>query len=310
MNEEPLHLLLELEDERTRARWRESVFISLIVHMLVIITVLVEPKFFRNMRRPVVPEAAKPKQQITFLSEPPDILKPKIKPQTPVLSDQDRLAHPGLEAPRLPPVPPSEPLAPKPKPPGEGQQLAQAIPPPKGPGPGESPKLGDVPAESPKLTLPPAASPGKSMEETLRGIARNRAGGGGEVVFDPGQGRIDSRNPAAIGGAQILSDTMGVDFNPYLQRILWDIKRNWYAVMPEIARMGKRGRVILQFEILKDGSVPKLYLTGSSASEPLDKAALAGIVASVPFQPLPPEFRGPLLRLQITFLYNIPLDAP
>lgn len=306
MNEESLHLLLELEDERSRARWRESVFISLIVHMLVVITVLVEPKFFK--RHAVAPVETKPKQQITFLAEPPDILKPKIKPQTPVLSDQDRLAHPGVEAPRLPPVPPSEPPAPKPKPPGEGQQLAQAIPPPAPKGAGET-KLSDAPAEAPKLTLPPAASPGKSMEETLRGIARNRAGGSGEVVFDPGQGRVDARNPAALGGAQILSDTMGVDFNPYLQRILWDVRRNWYAVMPEIARMGKRGRVGIVFEIVKDGGVPKLYLTDSSLSDPLDRAALAGIVASVPFQPLPPEFRGPLLRLKIIFLYNLPLDG-
>ena len=305
MNEEPLHLLLELEDERTRARWRESVFISLIVHLLVVITLIVEPRFFRNMRH-AVPVETKPKQQITFLAEPPDILKPKIKPQTSVLSDQDRLAHPGVEAPRLPPIPP--PPAPNPKPPGEGQQLAQAIPPPAPKG-AEAPKLSDAPAEAPKLTLPPATSPGKSMEETLRGIARNRAGGGGEVVFDPGQGRTDQRNPAALGGAQILSDTMGVDFNPYLQRILWDIRRNWYAVMPEIARMGKRGRVGLVLEIIKDGSVPRLYLTDSSASEPLDRAALASISASVPFQPLPPEFRGPLLRVKILFLYNLPLDG-
>ena len=113
---------------------------------------------------------------------------------------------------------------------------------------------------------------------------------------------------AQLGGAQILSDTQGVDFNPYLQRVLFSIRRNWYVSMPEIARMGKKGRVVIQFEILKEGNVPKLWLVGSSQSDPLDKAALASISASNPFQPLPTEFKGPLLRLQIMFLYNIPLD--
>ena len=299
--EETLHLLLELEDERTRARRRESVFISVILHLLVVITILVEPKIFKQVKGALLPaEERRPKQQITYLALPPEELRPKIKPKTPVLSDQDRLARPGLENPsvnKLPPLPPP-PKAPE-KAPGEDQKLAAALPP-------QAPKLSDVPPQqNPKLTVP---TPGKSIEESLRSMARNRAAGGGETVWEGAPGRLDPRNPAAIGQAAILSDTQGVDFNPYLQRILWEIRRNWYAVMPEIARMGKRGRVITQFEILKEGSVPKLYLVGSSGSEPLDRAALAGISASVPFNPLPAEFHGGFVRLQITFLYNLPLD--
>ena len=304
---ETLHLVLELEDERARSRRRESVFMSVILHMLVIITVLLEPMIFKHVKNALMPaEEQRPRQQLTYLAEPPDALKPKIKPKTPVLSDQDRLARPGLEAPaaKLPPLPP-----PPPKPAGEGQQLAQALPPAKEQGQPEAPKLMDVqPQQNPKLALPDAGSPGKSIEETLRGMARNRGGGGGETVWGEAPGRYDPRNPAAIGQAAILSDTQGVDFNPYLQRILLEIKRNWYAVMPEVARMGKRGRVITQFEILKDGGVAKIYLVGSSGSEPLDRAALAGISGSVPFPPLPQEFHGGFIRLQITFLYNVPLD--
>ena len=57
-------------------------------------------------------------------------------------------------------------------------------------------------------------------------------------------------------GVQILTDTEGVDFNPYIQRLLASLKRNWEAVMPESARMGEKGVVFTSFQINTDGSVP------------------------------------------------------
>ena len=106
-------------------------------------------------------------------------------------------------------------------------------------------------------------------------------------------------------GPIILSDTKGVDFGPYLARIVYTVRRNWYAVIPESARLGQKGRVAVVFEILKDGSVPELRLVGSSGAEPLDRAALSGIRASIPFPPLPEEFTGNHLVLQFIFLYNV-----
>jgi TonB family protein len=90
--------------------------------------------------------------------------------------------------------------------------------------------------------------------------------------------------------------------------MLFEIRRNWYVAMPEVARIGKRGRVTLQFEVLKAGTVARIWLVAGSQSDPLDRAALAAISASNPFQPLPAEFKGPNIRLQIMFLYNIPLN--
>jgi len=302
-------LLLELEDETTRSRRRESVFLSLITHLVAIILLLVSPAISRSVRHKlgITEEQVKPRQQLTYLAPPPDNQIAKIKPKTDVLSDKDRRARPGLEALKAPPLPPPE----KPL-------VARALPPqmpPRGSGevklpqPGEaSPplKLEDIPSQQPKLPLPSAATPGRALEEALRGMARNR---GGQGVSDGSEGLppggFNPRSPAAVGDARILSDTLGVDFDPYLRRVVADIRRNWYAVMPEIARLGKRGRVTVIFDIVRDGGVPKLYLVTSSSSEPLDRAALAGISASVPFQPLPPEFRGPYVRLQVTFLYNM-----
>ena len=103
----------------------------------------------------------------------------------------------------------------------------------------------------------------------------------------------------------ILSDTRGVDFGPYLARVVYVVRRNWYAVIPESARLGEKGRVAVVFEILKDGSVPQLRLVASSGSDPLDRAALSGVHASAPFPPLPEEFTGNHLVLEFIFLYNV-----
>ena len=88
------------------------------------------------------------------------------------------------------------------------------------------------------------------------------------------------------------------------------VKRNWYAIMPESAEMGDRGRVVLDFKIQRDGSVPDPdpQMMSSSQKEPLDRAASSAIRASSPFEPLPSEFSGPYIELRFIFLYNIPLS--
>jgi TonB family protein len=125
------------------------------------------------------------------------------------------------------------------------------------------------------------------------------AGGLGEMLnVPPAPGRIAST-------LELLSDPQGVDFRPYLITILSSVRRNWYAVMPESAKLGRRGRTVIQFAISRDGSVPKLVITLPSGTEALDRAAVAGVSASNPFPPLPSEFRGAQVRLQFVFLYNI-----
>jgi outer membrane biosynthesis protein TonB len=103
-----------------------------------------------------------------------------------------------------------------------------------------------------------------------------------------------------------------VDFTHYLQRVLASVRRNWYAVIPESAYLGERGKVVLQFRIMKNGSVPtgEPVLVRTSGKTPLDFAAMSSIRASNPFEPLPAAFSGPFIELRFIFLYNLPLDAP
>ncbi len=113
-------------------------------------------------------------------------------------------------------------------------------------------------------------------------------------------------SPGKQGSAlEPLSDPMGVDFRPYLLQILSTVRRNWFAVMPESAKLGRRGKVALQFAISRDGSVLKIVFAANSGADSLDRAAVASISMSHPFPPLPTEFHGNQIRLQFTFQYNM-----
>ncbi|MDE3165694.1 MAG: TonB family protein, partial [Acidobacteriota bacterium] len=83
------------------------------------------------------------------------------------------------------------------------------------------------------------------------------------------------------------------------------IKRNWFAVMPESVKLGRQGKVGLLFSISRSGTVAKVTWAFQSGSDPLDRAAVAAISASNPFPPLPPEYKGDRIVLQLNFAYNM-----
>ena len=102
---------------------------------------------------------------------------------------------------------------------------------------------------------------------------------------------------------------MGVDFNPYLSRVLHDVKQHWYELIPKSAGQ-QRGKVVLRFAILKDGSVAGLQIEGSSGDIAMDRPAYGSIAGSNPFPPLPTEFKGPYIGLRFSFYYNVdPTDG-
>jgi TonB family protein len=154
-------------------------------------------------------------------------------------------------------------------------------------------------------------SPKPGVDEAMRQVARGGTGGrmvlGDETdsVAGPTPG-LRSPLPGRLGSSmELLSDPMGIDLRPYLLRVLSAVRRNWFAVIPESANLGQTGRVVVQFAISKDGSVPKVVFATPSGREALDRAAVAGISASNPFPPLPPEFRGSQIRVQLVFRYNL-----
>ena len=180
------------------------------------------------------------------------------------------------------------------------------------------------PSEQPKLALEtpgqrgasPDATKGQSVpapripaEQAIRVPPKSGAGGNlGGNVESPELPESPQLPPSP--GSQgilpeLLSNPMGVDFKPYLAQVLARVRRNWFTVIPESARMGNRGTVQLQFIIDRSGQVPKLVIATPSGSQALDKAAVASISASVPFPPLPQEYKGLSIRLQFAFKYNV-----
>src|SRR5207245_1753712 len=139
--------------------------------------------------------------------------------------------------------------------------------------------------------------------EAGRAAAASRGGGGAGGEFRLGQGRQPT---TALGNLDVLSDTMGVDFGPYLQRVLHVVRENWYGLIPESARapIMKKGKVTIEFAILKNGTVAGMKLISTSGDVALDRGAWGGITASNPFPPLPNEFGGQYLGLRFAFYYN------
>lgn len=229
----------------------------------------------------------------------------------------------------LPPGPPTQQTAPRiAEPPKiETPITAQNAPPlpPALTGTPKAPPTQIQPVEQPKLAFEtpgqngPSETKGQaklnppkaSIQDAIREIAHGAGGQGNVAVGDldrppdlPDSVRLPP-SPGRTGSSlELMSDPMGVDFKPYLIQILAVVRKNWFAVIPESARLGNRGVVELQFIIDRNGDVPKLVIATPSGSEALDKAAVAAVSASVRFPPLPNDFRGQQIRLQFAFKYN------
>ena len=132
------------------------------------------------------------------------------------------------------------------------------------------------------------------------------------VEHDLGQLRVGvaSRNHGGtdmgLGAAEILSDTQGVNFNPYLRRILQEIYAQWIPLIPEEARppLRKSGTTMIRFTILPDGTIGAMHLDGSTHDDALNRAAWGSITGVGQFPALPSQFHGPNLELRIHYLVN------
>ena len=106
---------------------------------------------------------------------------------------------------------------------------------------------------------------------------------------------------------EVLSDSAGVDFGPYLRTgVLPYIRGNWQGAVRKkgSALTGERQTVAIEFTILKDGSTDNVKVVKSSGDAELDSTALDGITKSAPFLALPAEFGGQYVELRCHFYYN------
>lgn len=309
-----LHLLDEelSEDAVSSYRRREAAWISLVTHGIIITLLLLIPKWTKSGPVIVPPNEAK---NTVFLPQPDDLQKIKTPPpKTDIMSDKNRMAQTNkpavdkdflrkLMAARRPGPP--KPATPPPAPQQAMQQSpAQGAPAPSPPPPTQNAQLQAPQPNTPKKSPFTIASPGATVNQAVQSVASGHGAGaeygGGEYgsVVHPKTDRRDAM--------EILSDTLGVDFGPYMKRLHYTVQNHWDPLIPVSALppVMKKGVVMIEFSITKDGRVEGMKLISSSGDVSLDRAAWGAITDAIPLPNLPNQFSGEYLTIRARFYYN------
>jgi len=283
---------------------REGVLLSIVVHLVGLVVVLYLPTL--ALFQPGAEELAEARARVpapepeeaptfVFVRPPVDVPAP-APPDRGELSDIDRRARAPVVAPE-----PQNPL-----PFSRGNSAERVEDGAAARGVEDAPPRSDT-NESGSLAdakpLPPAdtgyqrpreqgrVAGGTPLGDALRNLQRyveneafnNPQGGGGEP------------------GASIQFDTKGVEFGPWIRRFVAQVKRNWFV--PSAAWL-LRGRVVLQFNIHKDGRITDIAIVGPSEVGAFNTAAYNAILTSNPTEPLPPEYPSDMALFTVTFFYN------
>jgi TonB family protein len=243
-------------------------------------------------------EQERNRQRFVFVQPRIDTPAPTPPPR-PELSDLDRRAT----APELS----SQPNNPLPLSRGNSAERAEAAPAEKARGE-EVPPTPEPPTEQPKqevrlpeadrgqrrpLELPKAAS--GALGDALRNLQRYTQ----KETFNNPQG--GAKDP----GSAIQFDTKGVEFGPWVRRFVEKVKRNWFV--PEAA-FSFHGRVVVQFNVHRDGHITDVVVAQPSDIGAFNRAAFNAILGSNPVEPLPPEYPDDKAFFTVTFYYNEPIN--
>ncbi len=318
---ELLSLIDELDDERSRARMREGLWIALIFHLLVFWFMAYGPQVLFHQPRVKDPvEAIKERTDLNYLDMPPDALKPRKPKPSNIISNQTHEAQtkkPTVDKKTLEQLQAMQ-RAGSPEPPPAAQQQQQAAnvpaPPQQQPAQQQQQPLPSAPQPTQQALLDaPRPAPPKpnfggsgSAGDLVRNAARQAANARGQGQYGNYGDDATPQHQGVASGLEVLSDTMGVDFGPYLERLHHDIQMNWEPLIPESARppLLKQGVTGIRFIILPNGKIGDIRLESPSGDVSLDRAACGGILGASPFPPLPSQFHGPMLELRCGFFYN------
>lgn len=280
----------------------DRVVVSVVVHVLVLLALFFGPKLLLLTKSQAELERerqARLEQQEqenrTFVFVQPRVDIPALKaPNRAELSDLDRKAQTKERAP--------EPKNPLPFSRGNSSERTESV---------ENQRAKGEETEQPQpkaeeqiaRALPPADNgfrvpdttthqrPAGSLGDALRNLQRYVQN---QTFSNPQGGANDP-------GSEIQFDTKGVEFGPWLRRFVAQVRRNWFV--PEAA-MTFHGRVVLQFNIHKNGHITDLVVVQPSDIQSFTLAAYNAIKGSDPTEPLPPEYPDEKALFTVTFYYN------
>lgn len=279
---------------------REGIAWSVVVHAVVVGALLMLPPIGTGRAQvdAVELERRPAEEAPRFVFVQPRVDLPAERPpERGELSDLDRRA----QAPELP-VAPANPL---PYMLGNSPERVEALPElrARGEGPASDPAEGaeeerrDAAEVAERAALAvPRPSPlerqaGGSLGDALRNLQEYVQR---ESLNNPQGGVTDF-------GPYIQFDTKGVEFGPWIRRFVAQVRRNWFI---PTAAMLLRGRVVIQFNVHKDGRITDLTVVAPSTVESFNAAALNALRASNPTYPLPPEYPADRAFFTVTFFYN------
>ncbi len=308
-------LLDDMDDERAKARRRESFYISTIVYLMVAWFVFYGPHVLWHQPRMINPADALKDRDMTYLGLPPDALK-QMKPRTPpkILSDKDRveqtpdkktLQHLKAEEP---------PPAPVPQPTQEQAQLPPEPQPQPAPLRPQQPDQSIMEAPKPQQqTKPTFNQPTQSAAETLKQLSENAMPTRPGFHGGNGTGGSSPHHAGALGDVDILSDTSGVDpdeLQKYINRLINELRQTWIPLLPEetYPPLSKQGDTLISMTIAPDGHLAAIHMDGSTHDDAINLAAWNSIkdtLVSFP-SPLPKGMKDPNLSLRIRFMVNEP----
>lgn len=282
---------------------REAVLVSVVVHLLFVIAYLVVPEEWYERAEVLEAEALMPADPA---QEPPlrfvEVMPLLDRPEPPVRpADQSDLDRRSSTRER-----PSDAIDPLPFMQGNTPELVEGGPPaaPPAPPPAPAPAPPQVADASPLppsdqgfATVPPQPAPegapqvARSLSDSLRNLQQYLR----EENFNNPRGGNTEQS------ADIQFDSMGIDFGPWLRRFKNQVERNW--LVPQAA-MTFRGRVVIRFNVHRNGYITDLEVLQPASIPALTNAALNALRLSNPTAALPLEYPADKVLFTVTFYYN------
>jgi protein TonB len=145
--------------------------------------------------------------------------------------------------------------------------------------------------DPPRLAAPPAAPATPATPPAPVAAARP----GVEPI------RLGKPNAPTTSTGSIAVDASDFPFTYYLRLIQSKIGERWTP--PRAAASGGE-RVVVLFEIQRDGQIREPSVERSSGNTLYDQSALRAVMEASPFPPLPPEFKASSLRVHFGFEFQ------
>lgn len=138
-----------------------------------------------------------------------------------------------------------------------------------------------------KPTPPPVSRPGRAAEPAVSLPSAGEETGGAP-------GPAGAGGTAGIGNLKL--DEADFKYPVYIERLVQLISMNWFKPAQSV-----QTNPVVHFQIERDGTITDPRIVTSSGLPFVDRAALRAVYASSPLPPLPAEYGGPHLGIQVVF---------